>query len=361
MNLTAEQQNAVTLAVDAIKNGSLFRIGGYAGTGKTTIAKFIVESVPKAMVCAFTGKAANRLAEKGLPMAQTLHRTIYNYDPYSKTFSLKDQSEVYGDYFLIDEGSMISMPLWRDVQSFGKPIIVLGDPGQLEPIGDDPNLMENPDVVLEQIEQANDIIETYRADGYLRFQTELSYLLNSFGRQRCSIESPARFQHSQFPIKRSHCIHSFIRLLFVAANPTREPRFEFTELQSYDGFILFDYKIRQKFPQKRFCFSRGYHPTKSGVRPRIRYSVVLNRTATSNFAAHLQSFNISHCDLNVEPKGICSQIAPSRSVLPIDDNTSFAVDKTAQPCPLFFMTHINLLKRKVHTFNDNTIERASQQ
>ena len=151
MNLTPEQRNAITKAVDAIGEGSLFRIGGYAGTGKTTIAKYIVASIPGAMVCAFTGKAANRLAEKGLPMARTIHSTIYDYDPHRRKFHLKDKSDISGRYFLIDEGSMVSRQLWEDVNSFQKPIIVLGDPGQLEPIGDDPNLMRDPDVVLYEI------------------------------------------------------------------------------------------------------------------------------------------------------------------------------------------------------------------
>jgi len=154
MKLTEEQQNAVNKAVEAISEGTLFRIGGYAGTGKTTIARYIVEAVPNAMVCAFTGKAARRLQEKGLPMAQTLHRTIYDFDPQRQKFDLKN--EVYGNYFLIDEGSMISHDLWRDIRSFDKPIVILGDLGQLEPIGRDPELMRQPDVVLEQVHRQED-------------------------------------------------------------------------------------------------------------------------------------------------------------------------------------------------------------
>jgi exodeoxyribonuclease-5 len=46
---------------------------------------------------------------------------------------------------------MISTPLWNDIISFGKPVIMLGDPGQLEPIGGDPRLMHKPDMVLDQI------------------------------------------------------------------------------------------------------------------------------------------------------------------------------------------------------------------
>lgn len=148
-DLTTEQQSAVESAVKAIKEEvPLFRVGGYAGTGKTTVAKHIAADLKGGMFCAFTGKAACRLTQKGLPSI-TIHRTIYDFDPYSWTFNLKEQID--GDYFLIDEGSMISTQLWNDIQSFGKPVLLLGDPGQLDPVGGDPRLMHEPDVILEQI------------------------------------------------------------------------------------------------------------------------------------------------------------------------------------------------------------------
>jgi exodeoxyribonuclease-5 len=148
--LTSEQQTAVDRAVDTIIAGKwLYAIGGYAGTGKTTVSKSIVEQAPAAISCAFTGKAAYRLRQKGVADTQTIHRAIYNYDPEEKKFLLKQ--EVNGRYFLIDEGSMISTDLWQDISSFGLPVILLGDPGQLPPVGRDPCLMHNPDIVLEQI------------------------------------------------------------------------------------------------------------------------------------------------------------------------------------------------------------------
>lgn len=161
--LTTEQQSAVDQAVEAIEDNVLFKIGGYAGTGKTTVAKYIVEALPGCMPCAFTGKAAYRLRQKGLPAAQTIHRTIYQFGERVKKelrFTLKP--DVEGDWFLIDEGSMIPTKVWGDLLTFGKPILLLGDPGQLEPVGVDPKLMHKADVVLEQIHrqaEGNGIIE----------------------------------------------------------------------------------------------------------------------------------------------------------------------------------------------------------
>lgn len=152
IELTEEQRNAADMAIDFLKfnNGKLFRIGGYAGTGKTTIAKAIVAEVKaEPMVCAFTGKAAHVLRNKGLRTAGTIHRTIYKYNEFTGEFEKVRRPD--GDYFLIDEGSMISSDLWDDVQSFGLPVILIGDPGQLEPVGNNPNLMANADVVLERI------------------------------------------------------------------------------------------------------------------------------------------------------------------------------------------------------------------
>jgi exodeoxyribonuclease-5 len=99
------------------------------------------------MPCAFTGKAAYRLEQKGLFGAQTIHRTIYDYDGHK----FHKKPYVDGDWFLIDEGSMVSTDLWVDLLSYGKPIIMLGDPGQLEPVGKDPRLMHKADVVLDKI------------------------------------------------------------------------------------------------------------------------------------------------------------------------------------------------------------------
>jgi exodeoxyribonuclease-5 len=166
IQLTTEQQSAVDSAVETInKGGQLYRIGGYAGTGKTTVAKSIVEQLENPCCCAFTGKAAYRLREKGLDGTMTIHRAIYDYDPGSKKFHLKPYIEE--SYFLIDEGSMISLDLWRDLQSFGRPVIMLGDPGQLEPVGSDPRLMHEPDVVLNQIHrQAAD-------SGIIQFATNI--------------------------------------------------------------------------------------------------------------------------------------------------------------------------------------------
>src|SRR6187399_1307394 len=56
----------------------VFRLFGYAGTGKTTLAKHIADDVDgKVLFAAFTGKAAHVMRSKGCYNASTIHSLIY--------------------------------------------------------------------------------------------------------------------------------------------------------------------------------------------------------------------------------------------------------------------------------------------
>jgi exodeoxyribonuclease-5 len=152
VNLTPEQIRGVELAAEAFRTGRDFALGGYAGTGKTTLMKSLVEQFPSTAVVAYTGKAVEVLRSKGLPDAQTIHSLIYSYDQASDEFILKKKSEVDVAGFFIDEASMVGGDIYRDLKSFDKPIIAIGDPGQLPPVSpSDLNLVETPDYCLEQI------------------------------------------------------------------------------------------------------------------------------------------------------------------------------------------------------------------
>jgi exodeoxyribonuclease-5 len=147
MNLTDMQKRAIDGGIDTLNRGGVYKVGGYAGTGKTTIAKYVIDgSGKRAIPCAFMGKAANCLRRKGVK-AETIHSTIYEFDPASMRFNLKN--DVPGDFFYLDEGSTVALDLWNDLRSFKKPIIVAGDPGQLEPVGKDAMLMAEPDIILD--------------------------------------------------------------------------------------------------------------------------------------------------------------------------------------------------------------------
>ena len=56
----------------------VFRLFGYAGTGKTTLARHLAESADgEVKFAAFTGKAASVMRGKGCHGASTIHRLIY--------------------------------------------------------------------------------------------------------------------------------------------------------------------------------------------------------------------------------------------------------------------------------------------
>jgi exodeoxyribonuclease V len=129
-------------------------LGGYAGTGKTTLLSLLPSLLPGTpIICSPTGKAASVLRSKGLSSASTIHSTIYRttFQSNHLHFSLLPRNALPGSYFIIDEASMISSVLLRDLLSFSLPILFVGDHGQLEPVGDSPNLMSSPTLRLETI------------------------------------------------------------------------------------------------------------------------------------------------------------------------------------------------------------------
>jgi exodeoxyribonuclease-5 len=118
----------------------IFRLFGYAGTGKTTLARHFAESLDGG-VCygAYTGKAAVVMRKNGCVGARTIHSMIYVPEVDDRgevTFRLNSTGSVINDCSLIviDEVSMVDEEIGKDLLSFGKPILVLGDPAQLPPV-----------------------------------------------------------------------------------------------------------------------------------------------------------------------------------------------------------------------------------
>lgn len=140
-----------------------FYLAGFAGAGKTTIAKYAAEEIKSRRggwlnveVAAFTGKAAHILRLKGNPSAKTIHGLIYvPVEKDGKTVWVigKETAPAAGaDLIILDEVSMVSGPMADDVRSFGKKMLVLGDPAQLPPVsGVGAFLARDPDFFLSEI------------------------------------------------------------------------------------------------------------------------------------------------------------------------------------------------------------------
>ena len=158
--LNKTQQLALELATDWYRhpNQQVFKLAGYAGTGKTFTARYIADTLTRNVAyCAYTGKAANVMQRRGMP-AQTIHSTIYRY--YTEIIdgrpvlchSLRDVLAGNPDLIIIDEASMVGKDILDDLLSFNIPILAIGDPGQLPPVGDAySDLLQDPDIVLSEI------------------------------------------------------------------------------------------------------------------------------------------------------------------------------------------------------------------
>ena len=175
MEFSPQQDAALKAVARWLKDGQpqIFRLFGYAGTGKTTLARHFAEHVDgQVQFAAFTGKAAQVLRSKGATNARTIHSLIYRprgeeavsdettgKTSMSPTFSLNRQSPIArAKLVVVDECSMVDEQLGRDLMTFGTPILVLGDPAQLPPISGGGFFTEHePDILLTEIHrQARD-------------------------------------------------------------------------------------------------------------------------------------------------------------------------------------------------------------
>ena len=156
----APQQDAALNAISAWRKSGgqqVFRLFGYAGTGKTTLARRIADDVEGTVVFgAFTGKAASVMRQKGCHDAATIHSLIYRTketEDGGPAFTLNRTGPVSkAELIVIDECSMVDSDLGNDLLSFDRPVLVLGDPAQLPPVRGGGFFTEaEPDVMLTDV------------------------------------------------------------------------------------------------------------------------------------------------------------------------------------------------------------------
>lgn len=171
LNLSPGQETALT-ELEAFLNSSVqvFMLKGYAGSGKTTILKGLVDylnAIEKDFaLMAPTGRAAKVIREKTGQEAYTIHKSIYSYeemveieegDSFYYYYKIRNSVDVAGKIFIVDEASMLSdaksegeffrfgsSHLLSDLITYTRAahenvhskIIFVGDPCQLPPVGD---------------------------------------------------------------------------------------------------------------------------------------------------------------------------------------------------------------------------------
>ena len=219
LSLTEEQTAAYEKVIEWVCNspqGSIFRLGGYAGTGKTTLLGKIVADLERMevhdcgdmMICAFTNKAASVLRSKGISTATTIHSILYkpkteHYKDLIKShkekmaellpgaerlalqIQLNKLEEEYrqvqkagleeddkrklefhvadnpaaedAELVIIDEASMVNRKIMQDLQDASDAKILLcGDPAQLPPVEGDSDfqsgIMDSQLVEVQRVE-----------------------------------------------------------------------------------------------------------------------------------------------------------------------------------------------------------------
>lgn len=178
ITLTAKQEWGLREAVERYKNGEKYTvISGYAGSGKSTLVKFIIDALdvnPEEEVAyvAFTGKAAAVLAQKGCPNATTAHKLLYKAKPMPNgTYKFIPKDTLDGiKIVVVDEVSMLSKALWNQLLSHPVYVIALGDPFQLPPINpdDDNHVLDHPHVFLYEIMRQAQDSEIIRLSMWIR-------------------------------------------------------------------------------------------------------------------------------------------------------------------------------------------------
>ncbi|MFZ0406789.1 MAG: AAA family ATPase [Cyanobium sp.] len=133
LELAASQKGAVELALAS----KLLVITGGPGVGKTTLINAILRILAakklRIQLCAPTGRAAKRMAETTALEARTIHRLL-EYDPAAHGFRRGAELPLECDLLVVDETSMVDVPLMASLLAAIPPeaaLLLVGDVDQL--------------------------------------------------------------------------------------------------------------------------------------------------------------------------------------------------------------------------------------
>lgn len=195
MHLSTDQEKVYRGICSWMKSGGpILTVGGFAGTGKSTLLSVLARESRKffAFAC-YTGRASSVLRRKllaegvettsrlkrkdneargwrrgrgyfddglpmsgGLPFCSTIHKLLYRPVIDNKTQELKNwvkrkELDRSYDFIVVDEASMISDEILEDITRHGVRVLAVGDHGQLPPVMAKGDLMAKPMLRLEKI------------------------------------------------------------------------------------------------------------------------------------------------------------------------------------------------------------------
>ena len=159
MELTKKQEEGLKIAVARHKSHEKYTvISGYAGTGKSTLVRFIIDALDvdenKVAYATYTGKAAEVLRKKGNPNAMTLHKLLYDSIPrQGGGFIRIPKKQLDYSIVVVDEVSMVPKTMVDMLLAHRIYILFLGDPFQLPQIDkkETHTLLDKPHIFLDQV------------------------------------------------------------------------------------------------------------------------------------------------------------------------------------------------------------------
>ena len=199
------------------ENANIFLLKGYAGTGKTTLMRTLVENLHhnKMSFCllAPTGRAAKVLSKYTEKKTSTIHKKIY-YSKVDKSgnfkFTLKT-NKIKNSVFIIDEASMISdfsssndlfkkNSFLKDIIDFidfktNSKLIFIGDTAQLPPVNQNISPALNSDFLKNSY---NLKINEYEIIDVVRQTEESGILYNATEIRNCIINNELNFKFKKF-------------------------------------------------------------------------------------------------------------------------------------------------------------------
>lgn len=179
---------------------NIFLVKGYAGTGKTSLMSAFVKSLHifkvKTKLLAPTGRAAKVFSLKAGTDAFTIHKHIYRRKSkvditsgldlqknlFKNTIFFVDEASMIGDYTLLKDGQINPRNLLEDLIEYvysgeNCRLILIGDEGQLPPVGSDFSPALNDEYMTNHFPSLN--VQSYRLKEVLRQSEDSEVLRNA--------------------------------------------------------------------------------------------------------------------------------------------------------------------------------------